>query len=84
MKKMIITFLLVALAGACIYLLWQSDHKVEAEKIAFMQSKDNFSPEEVDTLWRWYVGKDSTFAPSKEFNELYEKKIKPLPGGKGK
>lgn len=75
MKIILIVVGLAVLGGSWWWLY--HDFKVrQDELIEFMQSKDDFTGEEVDSLWHF----KNEHGVSDEFMELYNKKIKPLPG----
>ena len=79
MRKAIVFGVFLALAaGACSSIIYQN-YKVDASHIKLMESKDDFTDDEINMLYHWRnPGRYGDHAPSDRFCELYDKKIKPL------
>lgn len=74
--KIILFILLLIWAAAGTAWMIVEFHKEEARNIKLMESKDNFDPDEVDYLWRF---KEENWV-SDRYLELYNRKVKHLPG----
>lgn len=76
MKKIVLTIVaFTAIAVACTLLIHQN--MVQDEKFcSLMEQNDMFDGETVDMLWHW---RTEGF-PSARFRELYDAKIRDLPG----
>ena len=78
----IIVIILALIVADLVWSIYKQDMLIDKHNIEFMESKNNFSGEEVDRLWHWRHGIDQAFGPSKRFCEIYDQKIKPLPGAR--
>jgi len=74
----IMTILVFAAIGGCVYIACDNYDR-DQRYCELMESKDEFSNEEIQLLYHWMnPDKYDDHNPSERFQKLYNEKIKPL------
>jgi hypothetical protein len=79
MKQLaIMSLCIMSLIGGCFYIVGENSRR-DRELCEFMESKTDFTREDIDMLYHWMnPGRYDDHNPSERFQKLYNEKIKPL------